>query len=303
MRLSDLQTFVDIVEFGSMTRAARERGISQPGMSRIVRELEHRTRATLLRRTGRGIELTAAGELFLNFCRAVLDAYGKVGAEIESLTPGVSQRIRISIPLGIGSFLTAPLQRQFALEIPKLSVDVFEERSSLQTDTQLLRHYDLSITFGAINDASSIGKTLFREDLYLVGDPNLIGDKPSPIQLSDVAQMPLMLPPISSFRTLVDTTFRGAGYLPIVGRELESSGAMLAFAMEKEGVAILPYSNLLNMISEGNINARLIVNPCISRTIRLIWKTNHEIFHKSAIDLISRVLNTFAEKARWNPLS
>ena len=56
MRISELQHFIDVAEYGSLTHAAEVRGMSQPGMSRIVRELENQVGSALLRRTGRGIE-------------------------------------------------------------------------------------------------------------------------------------------------------------------------------------------------------------------------------------------------------
>ena len=75
-RLQELAVFVRAAESGSFSRAARELGLSQPSVSRIVGELEARLGVTLLLRTTRRITVTDAGALFLDRARAIL-------AEIE----------------------------------------------------------------------------------------------------------------------------------------------------------------------------------------------------------------------------
>ena len=63
--LTQLQAFVTVVKFGSFTRAAAELGISQPGISELIRRLELDLNATLILRRGVKFELTSAGEKLL----------------------------------------------------------------------------------------------------------------------------------------------------------------------------------------------------------------------------------------------
>ena len=74
--LQELTVFVRAAESGSFSRAARELGLSQPSVSRIINELEARLGVTLLLRTTRRITVTEAGALFLDRAREIL-------AEIE----------------------------------------------------------------------------------------------------------------------------------------------------------------------------------------------------------------------------
>jgi DNA-binding transcriptional LysR family regulator len=82
-RLQELAVFIRAAESGSFSRAARELGLSQPSVSRIVGELEARLSVTLLLRTTRRITLTHAGELFLERAREIL-------AGLERKTPRVA---------------------------------------------------------------------------------------------------------------------------------------------------------------------------------------------------------------------
>src|ERR1700757_987588 len=80
MELRHLRYFVAVAEAGSLTVAAdRELHTSQPSLSRQIRDLEDEVGAQLLRRSAPGIELTAAGQTFLNHARPVLSQVEAAG--------------------------------------------------------------------------------------------------------------------------------------------------------------------------------------------------------------------------------
>src|SRR5882757_742135 len=73
MELRHLRYFVAVAEAGSLTVAAAQRlHTAQPSLSRQIRDLEHEVGVQLLTRSARGIELTAAGQAFLEHARLVL---------------------------------------------------------------------------------------------------------------------------------------------------------------------------------------------------------------------------------------
>ncbi len=86
MELRHLRYFVAIAEAGSLTVAAgRKLHTSQPSLSRQIRDLEEEVGAQLLTRRARGIELTPAGQTFLDHARLVLsqvDAAGEAARRV-----------------------------------------------------------------------------------------------------------------------------------------------------------------------------------------------------------------------------
>jgi LysR family hca operon transcriptional activator len=73
MELRHLRYFVAVAEEGSLTVAAERRlHTAQPSLSRQIRDLEYEVGAQLMIRGARGIELTAAGRVFLDHARLVL---------------------------------------------------------------------------------------------------------------------------------------------------------------------------------------------------------------------------------------
>jgi LysR family hca operon transcriptional activator len=82
MELRHLRYFVAVVEEGSLTTAAELRlHTSQPSLSRQIRDLEYQVGAELLSRSVHGVELTAAGKVFLDHARLAL---AQVDAAVEA---------------------------------------------------------------------------------------------------------------------------------------------------------------------------------------------------------------------------
>ena len=73
MELRHLRYFIGVAETGSLTEAAKQRlHTSQPSLSRQIRDLEHQVGVQLLSRSVHGVELTAAGEAFIDHARLAL---------------------------------------------------------------------------------------------------------------------------------------------------------------------------------------------------------------------------------------
>src|SRR5271168_2322617 len=100
MELRHLRYFVAVAEAGSLTvAAARKLHTSQPSLSRQIRDLENEVGAQLLTRRARGIELTPAGRVFLDYARSVL-------SQVEAAGDAVRRVAHPAKPCFVMGFLT-----------------------------------------------------------------------------------------------------------------------------------------------------------------------------------------------------
>ncbi len=115
-RLQELSVFVRAAESGSFSKAARELGLSQPSVSRIIGELETRLGVKLLLRTTRRITVTDAGALFLTRAREVLADI----EDAEDAARGVDSlrgTLRITMPIVYGTRHIIPRLPKFLAAI------------------------------------------------------------------------------------------------------------------------------------------------------------------------------------------
>src|SRR4051812_39381540 len=126
MELRHLRYFVAIAEERSITRAAERLWIAQPGLSTQVRRLEAEVGIQLLNRHPRGVDLTRAGELFLERARATLAAAEAARATGTDLEAGLVGTVRLGITSEAPAGFAPPLLAAFGQDRPDVEVTVFE---------------------------------------------------------------------------------------------------------------------------------------------------------------------------------
>jgi DNA-binding transcriptional LysR family regulator len=117
---------VAIAEERSFTRAAERLWIAQPGLSSQIRRLESELGIKLFARHTRGVDLTPAGEVFLERARAALAAAEDARATGRDLEAGVAGMVRLGIATEAPARLVPPLLARFGREHPDVEVIVFE---------------------------------------------------------------------------------------------------------------------------------------------------------------------------------
>ena len=95
MELRHLRYFIAVADAGSITRAAERLHLSQPPLSRQIRDLEDELGAALFERTARDVQLTAAGRRFLVDARALLQRADEAGQRFRAVATRVSGELRV----------------------------------------------------------------------------------------------------------------------------------------------------------------------------------------------------------------
>ncbi len=182
-RLQELAVFVRAAESGSFSRAARELGLSQPSVSRIISELEARLGVTLLLRTTRRITVTDAGNLFLDRAREIL-------AEIEDAEDAargidlLRGTIRLVLPVVYGTREIIPRLAKFLTLHPLLQVEmsVADHRQDLVAEGA-----DVAIRMGELDDSVFGARKLATLQRMLVASPAYLKARGTPKTPADLA--------------------------------------------------------------------------------------------------------------------
>jgi DNA-binding transcriptional LysR family regulator len=183
--LDEIAVFVHVVQAGSFTAAARQRGVPKSTLSRAVTRLEDAMHARLLRRSPRKIALTDAGRAF--FDRAAPHVAGLREAT-ESLDPEdqPAGTLRVTAAPDTGDAFLGELLVQFTARYPLLQVDV-----DLSTRKVNLVEDGFDVALRAalrIDDTSLVARRLLGTELHLFASPAYLARRGTPVTPEQLAE-------------------------------------------------------------------------------------------------------------------
>lgn len=294
MDLKQIEYFVRVAELGSFTRAAVVLNIAQPALSRQVRLLEVELRQNLLVRNGRGAVPTEAGKLLLEHGRGILHQVERSREELGRVRGALAGRVAIGLPTSVARVMTVPLTRAFRHELPEVRLSISEGLSGAILGGLNSGHLDLVVLYNAQPSRETDVAHLLDEDLVLVRarPPGLLEDPPpGPIALSEVAQLPLVIPTRpNAIRMHVESEMAQIGCTPQVALEIDGVSAILDLVADGAGCAVLSRNALLNSPRPSAYTAQAIGTPPLRIALSLatsLQRPSTQV-QKAALDLVRR---------------
>jgi len=166
-RSGEMAVFVQVVEAGSLSAAARALRLTPSAVSRSLARTERRLGTRLLLRTTRAITLTAEGEAYLRAARRILADLAEVEDAIAD--QGVPQgRLRVSAALYHGRMILVPLVAAFSARYPDIVVDLALGDEVVDI---LAGQADVAIRFGQLADSPLTARPLGITGQVIVASP------------------------------------------------------------------------------------------------------------------------------------
>ena len=126
MKPNQLSAFVAVSEELSIRGAARALGISQPAVTKIVRELERALGAPLVERSVKGVQLTAYGQAFAPRARLLLADMRRARDEIAQIRDGATGRLAVAVSTSAALTVLPAAFREFHARLPAVDVHFTE---------------------------------------------------------------------------------------------------------------------------------------------------------------------------------
>ena len=171
MELTPLRYFVEIAAKGHVTRAARSLGVTQPALSAMLRKLEREVGTDLLHRTGKGVELTEAGRVFLRHATAAVREADDAQRAVRELLGLERGTVRIGGGATATTYLIPPVVGAMRRQHPGLRFVVREAGSNAVAQAVASGELDLGIVTLPITvpDGDTLEKTpLVTDELRLI---------------------------------------------------------------------------------------------------------------------------------------
>jgi len=169
-----LRTFVTGFELGSFARAAARLGRSQSAISTQLRRLEEQMGQPLVRKAGRGLVPTAAGERLLAYARRILDLNDEAVGVVRDVE--MEGRVRLGLPQDFAETWLPRALGLFAKTHPKVRVDVRTEHNATIVERTIKGELDLSLAWGDGSDGAH-AERLADLPIVWIGRPDWRGVK------------------------------------------------------------------------------------------------------------------------------
>jgi DNA-binding transcriptional LysR family regulator len=250
-RLLELTAFVRAAETGSFSQTARELGLSQPSVSRMVAALEERLAVKLLLRTTRKVMPTESGATFLARARQVLADLEEAEGEARG-RDSLRGLLRVAMPGAFGVREVVPRLPAFLADHPQLGMEflVSDRHENLVTEG-----VDLALRFGPLSDSGFGARRLARAPRHLVAAPAYLAARGTPATLSELAAHDCIFGPGVAGRAPWNFSRDGAETsVAVEGRvQIATADGLVACAKMGLGIAIASHWMCRAEIASGEL--------------------------------------------------
>ncbi|MDI9883096.1 LysR family transcriptional regulator [Streptomyces sp. HNM0645] len=275
--LAALELLLAVARHGSLGRAARELGVTQPAASSRIRSMERQLGVALVDRSPRGSRLTDAGALVTDWARRIVEAAEAFDAGAQALRDRRDSRLRVAASMTIAEYLLPGWLIALRLERPGTAVSLLAGNSAAVAERLLRGEADLGFVEGLAVPEGLDGTVVGHDRLVVVAAPgHAWARRRSPLSPDKLAATPLVLRERGSgTRQVLDSALADHGGLAEPLLELASTTAVKAAAVSGAGPAVL--SELA--VTEELASRRLVRIPVeavrLRRDLRAVWPHGH----------------------------
>ncbi len=296
MELRHLRYFTVVAEELNFTRAARHLDISQPVLSRQIRDLEREMGVRLFDRNSSRVFLTDAGSRFLSEARVVLQHAQQAVEVAKHVHAGQSGTLRVGMGKGLGDVVSRIISGYLRLS-PAVEIDVKDVASGFQTEAFDDHRIDVGFMRPPISNQQLASSLLFEERLSVVVRKTSPLAKRARIRLIDIAQQNLLMidKRISpGFTEKVLELYRNAGItpkaIPTETMPYDEAGAILIES--GKGIYLAVGESPYHPSFADRLVAVPLCEPSAVIPVHIAWRKNE--LAKTVLDFVRYAESFFA---------
>lgn len=251
--LLEMQTFLEIVDRGSLSAAARSLGAVPSTVSSRLTALERRLGVRLLVRSTRQLRLTDEGRVYLADCRRILDEIERTEACLGRLRGTLRGSVRLTAPSDLGRGRLRPLLDTFLDANPRLQLHLH-----LSDDVVDLvgEGIDLALRVGPLPGSTLVARRLTAGHRIVCASPGYWARHPRPSTPEELAAHECLL--WTSERVHEATWTFAESAVRVQGRRSSNDGELVrAWALAGYGVAYKSFWDVEADLARGRLEPAL----------------------------------------------
>ncbi|GAB0107856.1 LysR family transcriptional regulator [Nocardia sp. JMUB6875] len=277
--LAALDLLLSVIELGSLGRAAKAHGISQPSASSRIRYLEQLVGVPVLERTTLGSRPTAAGALIAEWARDVVDAAERLDAGIDSLRAQRDSRLRVAASQTVAEYLFPKWLIGLRARMPETSIALESGNSAEVAKAVLEGRAGIGFVESPRLPGGLESHVVASDRLVVVVAAGHPWARRREVAAAELASTPLIYrEPGSGTRNSFERAMSAdmPGWEPNVALELSSTTAIKTAVAEGVAPAVLSSLAVATELAEGTLVSPTVVGLNLDRQLRAVWPTGQK---------------------------
>lgn len=280
--LTRMRTFLQVVDAGGFTAAAKTAGRSKALISKYVSELEDELGVRLLNRTTRQLSLTEAGESYYHESQDILTRVDDLIVKVQDTNATPRGRLKVSLPRTMGDGSVGNALVEFAKLYPdvELSVSLDDRFVNLVEDG-----FDVAIRVANLDDSSLIARKIGTFKVVTCAAPEVIEAHGLPKVPHDLSDKPCIID--FNMRPRNAWSFLDQGEkvsVTVKSRiEINSPNAVRAAALSGLGFARIPRIFINNDLENGRLVEVLENFVEEDRTVHIVYPHRRHLPNKTRV--------------------
>jgi len=272
--------FISVAENLSFSKAANDLNISQPAVTRHIKELEERYKTNLFERKSNKIYLTKAGEKVYNALKEIAQQYRNLDFEIGQMQDSISGEFKIGASSTISQYIIPKVIASFHKRYPKIRIYLLNGNSFEMEKLLLENQVDIALVENHSSQSGIRYRDFLDDEIIVVTGKNSVYAKRETIGKDDLLQIPIVmreqgsgtLEVIKQVLTVQNISFENLNTLIHLG----STESIKSFLQEFDGLALVSEKAVQNELYMKTLVKLKVTGFTIPRKLRIAYKQGHK---------------------------
>lgn len=279
MDISQLETFLAVIEEQGFTRAGARLHRTQPAISQTIRKLEDELGEQLFERSSRDGTLTAAGEVLRGYAERLLRLRNEAASAVEELRSLERGRLTLAANEYTCLYLL-PVLDEFRKACPQIGVVVQRALASRIPEELMQRSAEIGVISFRPEGDQFRSIAVYTDDVAFVVNPKHPLAREKKIAIRDLGAQSFVAHNVASpLRRRVVETFEKHKIPLNIGVELPSIEAIKRFVAMGNGVALVPGLTVQQELATGELKKVEVPELNWERRLRLVYRRQSPLSH------------------------
>lgn len=275
LSLHKLEIFSITAQEGSFSRAAERLYLTQSAISQHIGDLEKSLGTALFTRGRRGVTLTPAGAILLDYTRSILSLVIEAENAVTNVGNLTEGQVNVGATPGVNVYMLPRWIQNFRAAFQNLTISLQTDVTAQIVSNVLANRLDLGFIEGEVDriEDERLGVHILQEInmLVIIGQGNRLWNY-DVVPLSALRDQPfIMRQQTSQTRIWLEEVLRQNDIAPKVVAEFDNPEAIKAAVTSGMGITLLPDYAIKHEQNAGLVRALPLEGVALRRTLKLIW--------------------------------